>query len=327
MNTGRNFFITGGMGFIGSHIVRKLLEDNHRITVFDSFIQYVEPLEFDNFANPYNRLRDVLEKIEIIRGNLTDVNILREALGKSRPEYVVHLAAMPLANLANVAPEEAKESIISGTANLIYLLRGNSSLKRLVYVSSSMVYGDFETIPVRENSRKEPKSVYGALKLCAEVIVKTYCDLYGIDYVIVRPTAVYGPYDGNKRVIRIFIENTLRGKRIKVKGKDVELDFTYVKDTARGIILAALTPGASGEDFNISRGEGRTLMEAAEIVKSLVADARIECDEKDSSYPKRGAMDILKAKKILGYLPQYSLEEGIKEYFEFLKEHVGDEKR
>ncbi len=322
MTARKKFFITGGMGFIGSHIVRKLLERQHKIIVFDSFIQYVSPGQFDNFANPYNRLKNVLGKITIIRGNLTDINILREALYKYKPDYVIHLAAMPLANLANIAPEEAKESIISGTANLIYLLRGVKNLKRLVYISSSMVYGDFEMLPVREDARTEPKGVYGALKLCAEIIVKTYCELYDIDYTIVRPTAVYGPYDGNKRVIRIFLENAFLGKPIRIRGKEVKLDFTYVKDAADGIILAAITKKASRQTFNISRGEGRTLIEAAKIIASLVPGTKIKCDEKNSAYPKRGAMDITKARKILKYSPKYSLEKGIKEYYEFLQSRL-----
>ena len=323
MNERKRFFVTGGMGFIGSHIVRNLLEKGCEITVFDSFIQYVEPSGYDRFANPYNRLKDVFDKIKIVRGNLTDSNTLRRALYECQPDYIIHLAAMPLANLANIAPEEAKDSIISGTTNLLCLLQELSSLKKFVYVSSSMVYGDFEMIPVKEEAIKEPKSVYGALKLCAEIIVKTYSNLYGVDYAIVRPTAVYGPYDGNKRVIRIFLENALRGEPIQVKGKDVALDFTYVKDTAEGIILAALNKKSLGEVFNISRGEEKTLLEAAEIVASLIPGAKVECDEKDSSYPARGTMSISKAKRILGYSPKYSLEKGIKEYCEFLKERLG----
>lgn len=315
------FFITGGMGFVGSYVVRRLLELGHDLMIYDSFIQYVMPEGYDVYANPYYRLKDVLNKVQIVRGGITNVNMVRKTLYEYEPEYLIHLASMPLANLANESPEEAFNSILYGTNNLIQLLQNLSSLKKMVYISSSMVYGDFKYTPVDEDHPKNPKGVYGALKHCSEIIVQSFSKLHGIDYTIVRPTAVYGPFDGNRRVLRIFLENALLGKPIIVKGADVQLDFTYAEDTAEGIVLAALSPQTSGQIFNISRGEGRSLAEGAKIISRLIPGTKIEYVQPDKAYPRRGALNIEKARKILNFSPRYTLEEGLGKYFQFLKEY------
>ena len=313
------FFITGGMGFVGSYVVRGLLESGHEVMIFDSFLQYVPPEGADPQANPYRRLEDVAGEIEIVRGNITSLNALRQALHDFRPEYVIHLASMPLANLAIESPEEAFESITRGTNNLLQLLGTLDSLKRYCYISSSMVYGDFRYGPVDEDHPKEPKEVYGALKYCAEIMSGSFCRLYGVDHCVVRPTAVYGPHDANKRVLATFLSRALAGKPLPVRGRDVALDFTYVRDTAQGIILAVQKARPDCRIFNISRGEGRTLGEAAELIASMIPGTEIEYRDEDRRYPRRGALDITRAREVLGFSPRYSLEEGLEEYLEFLR--------
>ena len=145
---------------------------------------------------------------------------------------------------------------------------------------------------------------------------------YGIKYTIIRPSAVYGPTDVNRRVTQIFIENALKGKPLVLhNGGTSKLDFSYVEDVAEGFVLALKSSKAENETFNITMGEGRSLKELANIIKSNIPLAKIEYKEapKEEKRPERGALDIAKARKLLGYTPKYSLEEGMKKYIDFVK--------
>ena len=209
-----------------------------------------------------------------------------------------------------------------GTVNVLESIREVDSVKRFVYASSSMVYGDFERMPADEKHPTNPLDVYGGTKLSSEILTRVYSKQYGIKYTIIRPSAVYGPTDVNRRVTQIFVENALMGKPLALhNGGESKLDFTYVEDTANGFVLALRSKKAENEAFNITRGEGRSLKELAEIIQRLVPGTRIERKEasKDEKRPERGTLDISKARKLLGYKPQYSLEEGMKMYVEFVK--------
>jgi nucleoside-diphosphate-sugar epimerase len=312
-------FITGGAGFIGSYVVRQLLSLGHEVTVFDNFVRYVLP--GPNDAGPdwsVVRLADLLDRVTIVRGNTADTDFVRRAVAASAPDRVIHMAAMPLATLSVVHPEEAFASIVTGTLNLLQACREQKNLARLVLISSSMIYGGFVTTPVSENAAPDPKDVYGGLKLCSEITTRAFGFMYRIPTTVVRPAAVYGPTDTNKRVLQQFLDRALAGGRLEVKGPEQRLDFTYVKDTAAGIVAATFAEKAAGQTFNISRGEGRSLLEAARIVQELVPGTELSIEERDVRFPERGALDVSRAKELLGYAPRFSLEEGLREYHDFL---------
>ncbi|UFS69330.1 NAD-dependent epimerase/dehydratase family protein [Geomonas sp. RF6] len=226
--------------------------------------------------------------------------LLRDTLFAFNPDYVIHLAAVPPAPTSMEAPEEAFRAIVRGTNNTLMCIKDLPDLQRYVHISSSMVYGDFVYAPADEEHPKAPKEIYGAYKYCTEVITRTFCPLYGIDYAIVRPTAIYGPSDGNDHVLANFLRNALDGKPIVVKGADLRFDFTFVEDVAQGITRATFAPEASSHVFNIARGEGRTLSEAAQIVADLVPGTEIEYRQPDRRLPVRGALDITNARTLLG---------------------------
>jgi nucleoside-diphosphate-sugar epimerase len=204
---------------------------------------------------------------------------------------------------------------------LLEILRDLKKPSRLVYVSSSMVYGDFLSPEVDELEHpKNPKDIYGAFKLAGEIVVAAYAKNYGIDTVVCRPSAVYGPTDTNARVIQKFVNAALQGKPLLLDGDgSMKLDFTYVEDAAQAIFFAATKPEAKNKIYNVTRGEGRSLKELTEIIRSHIPATKIEHREVPKYMPVRGALSIDRARRELGFVPQVTLEEGVRRYIEHLK--------
>ncbi len=321
-NSKNKIFITGGAGFIGSYIANNLIERGDDVIIYDAFIQYSNPLVNANYQQYFqHRFQGIRDKITFIRGDTRDKRFLQDSIQTHKPTHVMHLAALPIADLGDKNPEEATGSIIQGTVNILDSIKDLDYIKRFVYTSSSMVYGDFERDPADEEHPKKPKGIYGGTKLAGEIITESYGRRYDIPYTIIRPSAVYGPGDVNRRVTQIFLENALAGKPIKLhNGGTSKLDFSFVEDTAEGFVLAAFNSKAENETFNITYGEGKQLKELAEIVKSTSdKPVKIEKAPADVYRPERGALDINKAKEVLGYKPKHSLEKGMQKYHDFLK--------
>jgi len=313
--------ITGGAGFIGSYVCRRLLDMGHEVVVFDAFVQYISPLK--SILKEYTELRfqGIADQIDFRRGDTRDKAHLRRVIMDTRPDRILHLAALPIADLSNRHSEEALTSILEGAVNVLEVLRDVDFVDRFVYISSSMIYGDFEVIPAPEDHPKRPKDIYGGTKYAGEVMTETYSRRYEIPYSIIRPSAVYGPYDVNRRVSQIFVENALLGKPITLFGGGIQtLDFTYVEDVTEGMIKVMFHENAEGEAFNITYGRGYTLRELADILLTQCPDLEVKVvEEEDVFRPKRGALSIEKAKKMVGYNPQISLEEGLKRYLEIYR--------
>ena len=159
-----------------------------------------------------------------------------------------------------------------------------------------MIYGDFKKNSVNEDDNKNPKDAYGIMKLSGEIITRGLCNLYGIPFSIIRPSAVYGPTDMNRRVSQIFIEAALKNKQIYVEGPNEKLDFTYVDDLVEGLILVAVKTKANGETFNMTYGKGRKLIDFVNILKKYYPNLKFQVKPKDKLKPSRGTLSIQKAK-------------------------------
>ncbi len=320
--------ITGGLGFIGTQIAQEMIRDNivDKAILLDHYGGFINPLRSDFKDYRKYRLEGIENKVIIERGETRNSIIMTKLIDKYRPDYIIHTAALPLAKIDNLNAAEAREGSVDSTAEILeiinyFKLKDGYCPLRFTYFSSSMIYGDFQSEVATESHQKRPKEVYGTMKLAGEVVTRGLSDFYGIPYTIVRPSAVYGPTDMNRRVSQIFIEKALNKQKIKVHGKDEKLDFTYIKDIAHGAILATIKKEGIGEDFNITHGRAHTLLDYVECLKYHFPDLDYEILPRDSFRPKRGTLSIEKASKLLGYEPQYSLKEGVNDYVEFINKH------
>ena len=191
-------------------------------------------------------------------------------------------------------------------------------IPKFVYISSSMVYGDF-TDDVTEDYNCRPQGQYGIMKLMGEHLVKDYTRRGCFDHVIIRPSAVYGEYDVEDRVVSKFMLSAMRGETLKVNGANETLDFTYVEDAAAGIVGATLSPTAMNGTYNITKSHSTTLLEAASLAIKIAGKGKVEVRDKDADFPSRGALCIDAARRDFGFDPKVDVEEGFRRYHDWFK--------
>ena len=310
--------VTGGYGFIGSRIVEKLQGMGHDVSVLDNSEDYgvISTIDLENL---YKWRQRKWNKVHRTSGDVTNrLNVLSSF--RPRPDIVIHLASYPRAKIVNSDPVFGTNNIIGGTVNLLWHCQ-HMSVKKFVFISSSMIYGHFSD-GTKEDADTKPSNIYGEAKLSAERMVKHYHTQYGIDYAIVRPSGVYGPGDMEDRVLSKFFKRAMNNETVTVHDGDNKVDFTYVEDTADGIIKAALSD-VKNMSFNITAGNATSLRTAAEKIIALTgSDSNIVDTGAHKLYPKRGTLDITRAKTLLGYEPKTSFDQGLGKYYEWLQNKI-----
>ena len=311
--------LTGGLGFIGHTIVRKLEDTEHTPIIVDNKSDYdgaIDRAEIDDLIAL--RRNQFKSHVPTYIEDIVNASALDKIIEIQKPDSIIHLAAFPRAKVVIQNPQLGCDVILKGLLNLLESCRKHN-VKRFVFISSSMIYGDFDQECNPETASTNPIEPYGIMKLCAENLVRNYNRLYGLEYSIVRPSAVYGPYDVVDRVLSKFIVKAKANKTMSINGEGLALDFSYVDDVADGMILCATHPNAKNETFNITRGVARTLVDAGNIIISETnSNSDLIVNENDGKYPKRGTLDISKAKDLLGFNPMVNLEEGLAQYIKSL---------
>ena len=307
--------VTGGAGFIGHNVVRILEQQGHECIVIDTCTDYgFIPKEELTYLvdNRLKRINAQVRKIDIREGVFVDT-----IFKTYKPEVVIHMASFPRQKVVEQNPLLASDVMSNGLINLLEASKKHS-IKKFVYISSSMVYGDFNT-DVLEAHPCKPQGQYGIMKLMGEKLVEDYHRLGAFNYTIIRPSAVYGEWDVEDRVVSKFVTKAMRGETLKVNGPDEILDFTYVEDTAQGIVLAATLDRANGNIYNITRSEDRqwNLKDAAELAIRIAGKGNLELADRDLSFPRRGRLSIMKAKRDLDYTPQVDVEQGFQRYYDW----------
>jgi nucleoside-diphosphate-sugar epimerase len=307
--------VTGGAGFIGHNVVRILESQGHECIVIDTCTDYgfIPKEELTYLVD--NRLKRIKSRIRSI--DIRESTFVDTIFKTYEPEVVIHMASFPRQKVVEQNPVLASDVMSNGLINLLEKSK-KYAVKKFVYISSSMVYGNFET-DVDETAQCNPIGQYGIMKFMGEKLVEDYSRRGCFDHVIIRPSAVYGEWDVEDRVVSKFMTKAMRGETLKVNGPDEVLDFTYVEDTAQGIVLAATKESANGNIYNITRSEQRqwNLKDAAELAIKIAGQGSLVVAPRDLSFPKRGRLDISRAVRELGYTPQVNVEQGFQRYYEW----------
>ena len=336
--TGKRVVLIGGAGFIGHNLALELkslgadvhvidgLQVNHLLSVVASTENQPNRTLYLNML--HTRL-DLLQKagIPLHVKDARDYHALSLILGQLNPEVIIHLAAVAHANRSNKDPYSTFDHSLRTLENALDCAKGR--VKHFVYFSSSMVYGHFEQGAVREETPCEPIGIYGALKFAGEKMVIAYHQACNLPYTIIRPSALYGPRCISRRVGQIFIENALRGEEIVVSGDGSDaLDFTYIKDLVHGVIQVLTREEAKGEIFNLTYGDARSIGQMAAMIQEQFPQARVRYEPKEALMPDRGTLSVEKARRLIGYNPQYPLEVGYPEYINWYHRRAtyGDQK-
>jgi len=305
-----SYLVTGGAGFIGSHLAEELLRRGHRVRVVDSLITGKRA----NLAS--------IAAAEFIEGDLADADVAaKAAMGM---DYVLHQAAIPSVPRSVDDPAPTTRANITATLNILVAARA-AGVKRLVYAGSSAAYGDTPTLPKHEEMPTRPLSPYALQKLVGEQYCQLFTQLYRFPTVTTRYFNVFGPrqdpgspYSG---VISLFATAVLAGQTPIIHGDGEQTrDFTYIANVVDGVLRACEAPNVAGEVINVATGQRTSLNELLRVLNRLVnVNVRPTYKETRAGDVRDSQADISKAKALLGYEPTVSLEDGLRHTLEWCR--------
>jgi len=297
--------ITGGAGFIGSSIAREALERGFEVRIIDNM-----------FTGSPENISDINGRVKLINGDIRDRGLLEKELEGA--DFVSHQAALRCVPTSLKEPFEYNDVNINGTLNVLEAAR-KCGVKRVVFASSSSVYGDTEKLPEKESDELKPLSPYAVTKLAGELYMKSYYQLYGLETVSLRYFNVYGPGQDPRSkystVIPLFIDTIRKGQSPVIFGDGTQSrDFAYVKDVAKANILSCTAKGVGGEEFNIAGGRRISINE----IVQKIGDVLGKSVEPSYAGERQGDVmhslaDMTKSREMLGYEPGYDFETGLKE--------------
>ena len=312
-----NILVTGGLGLIGHNVVKKLQDLGHQVSIIDNQTNYgIIPVGEINYLMEERKKKIKLGDF-IYRRDISIARDVKNIFHIEEPEIVIHMASFPRQKVVNSDPAVGSRVMSEGLLNLLEASAAYD-VRKFVYISSSMVYGDFKD-DVKEDYDCKPQGQYGILKLAGEWLVKDYTRRTNLTHTIIRPSAVYGPLDVEDRVISKFILRAMRGDPLRVNGAAETLDFTFVDDAAEGIVAAALSDNTDNKTYNITKSHSHTLLDAAKLAVKVVGKGEIEVGERDLDFPSRGALNIDAARRDFGFDPKVDVEEGFQIYYDWLK--------
>ena len=290
-----SILVTGGAGFIGSHLVEKLVEKGYSVIAVDNLLR-----------GKLNNLSNVLDKIKFVKGDIRSYKLMEELVKNS--EIVFHLASLSRVIPSIENPKLCFKNNVEGTEIVARLC--SEYHKKLIFSSSREVYGAPKYLPVDEAHPLNPENPYGASKVSGEKIIEAYAKSYGLNYVTLRLTNVYGSRDFD-RVIPIFIKNALKEEDLVVYGVNKILDFVYIDDIINA--FTAAMDSNENQTLNIGSGVGVSITELVNLIKKVTRrEVKITVKEKRKGEIDKFIADIKRAKEVLNWEPKINLEEGLR---------------
>jgi dTDP-glucose 4,6-dehydratase len=315
----KKIIITGADGFIGSHLTEALVCEGHKVR---AFVLY-------NSFNTWGWLdtlpKDILSEVEIFQGDIRDPNGVKQAM--KGIDEVFHLAALIAIPFSYHSPDTYVDTNIKGTLNILQAAR-ELGTSRVLVTSTSEVYGTAKYVPIDETHPFQGQSPYSATKIGADRLAESFYRSFGTPVTIVRPFNTYGPRQSARAVIPTIITQLLAGKEeIKLGSLTPTRDFNYVKDTVQGFIEISKSDKTVGEEINIATQQEISIRQLAEeLIRQINPEARIICDE-DRLRPEKSEVNRLlgsneKIKRLTGWLPRYTLEQGLSETIDFFRNNL-----
>jgi len=312
----KKVLVTGADGFIGSHLVEKLVDEGCKVKAFIYYNSFNSWGWLDSFP------KDKLEKIEIFAGDVRDPNGVRTAVKDC--DVVFHLAALIAIPYSYHSPDSYVDTNIKGTLNVLQACK-DFGIKKLLVTSTSEVYGTAQYVPIDEKHPKQGQSPYSATKIGADHMAESFYRSFDVPVTIVRPFNTYGPRQSARAVIPTIITQLLAGKtEIKLGAVHPTRDLLFVSDTVNGFIEIAKSDDTNGQEINIATNNEISIGELAQTIIGIInPNAKIVCDEKrmrpDKSEVERLYGDNSKIKELTNWHCKYALKEGLQETINWFK--------
>jgi dTDP-glucose 4,6-dehydratase len=315
----KSVLVTGAGGFIGSHLAERLVRDGHQVRVLVRYNGRDDRGHLDDLPS------EIQAELDVHRGDLKDPEAVRNAVADR--EWVFHLGALIAIPYSYLNPHDVLQTNVSGTGHVLDACRASNRLNRVVLTSTSEVYGTARYVPIDEKHPLCGQSPYAATKIGADALGESYHRAFGLPVAILRPFNTFGPRQSARAIIPTIISQALTRQVVKLGRTDPRRDLTYVKDTVRGFVAIASCDAAIGRAVNIGRGEDISIGELVERIgrllgRTLQVDSQTARVRPSASEVGRLLAGTSLAQSLWGWKPDYSLDQGLKETIDWIREHI-----
>ncbi len=317
-NNPSHVLVTGASGFIGSHLVERLVRDGHRVR---AFVHYNSRNDWGNLEliNPA-----VKREVEVVTGDIADPFSVHSAI--KGVQVVYHLSSLIAIPYSYIAPQSYVQTNVQGAMNVLQAAR-NEGVDRVVHTSTSECYGTAQYVPIDERHPLQGQSPYSASKIGADMLAESYWRSFGLPVATIRPFNTFGPRQSARAVIPTIIAQVLKGGPVKLGALSPTRDMNYVDDTVDGFLAVGTHPAAIGQVINVGSGREISIGDLALVIVGLMGSSAEVVEDNQRIRPANSEVERLlcgnaKAKDLLGWMPTVDLEEGLRRSIDWFRQHL-----